>query len=70
MLAKVLNQAIASHFNCQVGVNLPFLSCLPENRCGFRTAVAFLAEAELVWVLNKCQAKMFFAPTCLNKRVR
>ncbi|GDH10087.1 short chain acyl-CoA synthetase [Escherichia coli] len=21
-------------------------------------------EAELVWVLNKCQAKMFFAPTC------
>ncbi|XPE50574.1 AMP-binding protein [Shigella flexneri] len=43
-----------------------YLACLKIG-AGFRAAVAFLAEAELVWVLNKCQAKMFFAPTLFKQ---
>ncbi|MGU0043444.1 AMP-binding protein [Escherichia coli] len=67
MLAKGIESGDGIAFQLQAGVNLPLSSCLPENRCGFRAAVAFLAEAELVWVLNKCQAKMFFAPTLFKQ---
>ena len=67
MLAKGIESGDRIAFQLLAGVNYRYLSCLPENRCSFRAAVAFWREAELVWVLNKCQAKMFFAPTLFKQ---
>ncbi|HDD9957754.1 medium-chain fatty-acid--CoA ligase [Escherichia coli] len=43
-----------------------YLACLKTGAVSV-PLLPFWREAELVWVLNKCQAKMFFAPTLFKQ---
>lgn len=67
ILAKGIESGDRIAFQLPGWCGYRYLSCLLKISAVSVPLLPSWREAELVWVLNKCQAKMFFAPTLFKQ---